>query len=253
MAKQQRTGPARGRAAKAAVVARHDRRVNWGLLVTAAIIVGLLAAIGIAVFRAAGDEPAGSARALVPPANTVASGAIPVGEPSAPTTVEIYLDFMCPACGQFEQTNGEELDRLIRSGSVRVELRPMSFLDRTSRGTKYSTRAANAVATVTDRDPRHVWAFVRALYENQPRENTPGLGDERIAELAREAGVDGGAVDAFDDLRFEPWVADVTEAAFASGVRGTPTVKINGVLYDGDLFRVGPLTQAIEAAAGSGS
>jgi protein-disulfide isomerase len=217
------------------------------------VIIGLVAAIGIVVFRAASDKPSGGTRTLVPPANIVVNGAIPVGDASAPTTVEIYLDFMCPACGQFEQTNGDELDRLIRTGATKVELHPMSFLDRTSRGTKYSTRAANALATVADRAPQHVWAFVRALYDNQPREGTAGLSDERIAQLAVEVGIGREAVDAFDELLFEPWVTSVTEAAFASGVRGTPTVKINGTVFEGDLYSLGPLTRAVEAAAGSGS
>lgn len=253
MGKQQRSRPDRARGTRAAVVTRRDRRVNWVLLLTGVIVVGLVAAIGIAVFRAAEDKPSGSARALVPPANILANGAIPVGEPSATTTVEIYLDFMCPACGQFERTNGEELDRLIRTGSARVALHPMSFLDRTSRGTRYSTRAANAMATVADRAPQHVWAFARALYDNQPREGTTGLSDERIAELAVETGVGREAVDAFDERLFEPWVTKLTEAAFGSGVQGTPTVKINGTVFEGDLYRVGPLTQAVEAVAGSGS
>lgn len=253
MGKQQRPRPGGARQARAIGAARRGRRVNWVLLLTGVIAVGLVAAIGIAVYRAADDDSAGGARTLVPPAHIAANGAIPVGAPSARTTVEIYLDFMCPACGQFEQTNGAELDRLVQTGAARLELHPMSFLDRTSRGTRYSTRAANALATVADRDPEHVWAFVKALYDNQPREGTPGLNDERIAELAVGAGVDRGAVDAFDELLFEPWVADVTRAAFDSGVRGTPTVKINGTVFDGDLYHVGPLTRAVEAATASGS
>ena len=41
----------------------------------------------------------------------------------------------------------------------------------------------------------------------------------------------------------------MTEDAFDSGVQGTPTVKIDGVVFEGNVFAVGPLTKAIESAA----
>ena len=109
------------------------------------------------------------------------------------------------------------------------------------------------MATVADRAAQHVWAFNNALYASQPREGTRGLSDEQIADLATQAGVSRDVADAFDERAFEPWVASVTQAAFGSGVQGTPTVKINGTVFKGDVYRVGPLTQAIEAAAKSGT
>jgi protein-disulfide isomerase len=254
MGKQQRATSRQTRKAQAAIAAQRGRQINWVLTVGGLIIIGLVAAIGIVVFNAANDdEPTAGSGKLVTPANLTSTGAIPVGRPDAPATVEIYLDYMCPACGKFEQTNGGELDRLIEAGTAKVELRPISFLDRTSQGTRYSTRAANAMATVADRAPDKVWAFNNALYGSQPREGTRGLNDQQIADLAIQAGVGQAVVDAFDERIFEPWVAKVTEAAFASGVQGTPTVKINGTVFEGDVYRAGPLTQAIEAAAKSGT
>jgi protein-disulfide isomerase len=250
MAKQQRVT----RKAQAAIAAQHGGGINWVLAVGGLIIVVLVAAIGIVVFNAANnDKPAAGNGPLVTPANLTATGAIPIGRPAAPATVEIYLDYMCPACGKFERANGGELDRLIQAGTAKVELRPISFLDRTSQGTRYSTRAANAMAAVADRAPDKVWAFNNALYASQPQEGTQGLSDRQIAELATGAGVGQDVVDAFDQRVFEPWVVKVTEAAFASGVQGTPTVKINGTVFAGDVYSVGPLTQAIEAAARSGA
>jgi hypothetical protein len=54
----------------------------------------------------------------------------------------------------------------------------------------------------------------------------------------------------FASGRFEPWVTKVTRAAFDGGITGTPTVKINGTPFQGDLYTAGPLTQAINAAKG---
>jgi protein-disulfide isomerase len=254
MGKQQRATSRDTRRAQAAIAAQRGSGINWVLAVGGLVIVGLVVAIGFVAFNAASkNEPTAGSGKLVTPAHLTASGAIPVGKPAAPVTVEIVLDYMCPACGKFEQANGDELDRLIQAGTAKAELRPISFLDRTSQGSRYSTRAANAMATVADRAPEKVWAFHNAMYANQPQEGTRGLNDQQIAELATHAGVGQDVVDAFDDRVFEPWVAKVTQAAFDSGLTGTPTVKINGTVFEGDVYRAGPLTQAIEAAAKSGT
>ncbi len=254
MGKQQRVTSRNTRKAQAAVAAGRGRPINWVLAVGGLVIAGLVVAIAAVAFNAASHNDSGAGNGnLVVPANLTATGAIPIGRSGAPATVEIYLDYMCPACGKFEQANAGELDRLIQAGTAKVELRPISFLDRTSQGTRYSTRAANAMATVADRTPDKVWAFSVALYANQPQEGTRGLSDQQIADVAARAGVRQDVIDAFGESAFEPWVAKVTEAAFGSGVQGTPTVKINGTVFQGDVFHPGPLTQAVEAAAGSGT
>lgn len=250
MSKQARVRTRELREVQRREAAQQARRKLIIARVSGVVIVALLVAIGFAVFNAAsgGDETATPDR-VVTPANLTDDGAIPVGRADAPVAVEIWFDYMCPACGAFESANGEELDRLVEDGTARLELRPISFLDRTSNGTEYSTRTANAIATVADGAPEQVWAFHRALYAAQPEEGTDGLDDERIAEIAEEAGVPAAVVDRFEERTYDGWVASVTEEAFDSGVTGTPTVKVDGEEFDGDLFTEGPLTQAIESAA----
>ncbi|MFU8875647.1 DsbA family protein [Micromonospora sp. SL4-19] len=236
-----------------AQVAAARRRRNRVRLAGGVVIVGLLVAIIAVVANTAssGDSSPNSASGqLVTPANLTDTGAIPVGQSTAPVTLEIYLDYMCPACGKFEQANSGEIDRLIKAGTVKVQLRPISFLDRTSKGSKYSTRAANAMATVADRAPGSVWAFNTELFNHQPEEGTRGLSDDQIVELALKAGVSRDVADAFTKRTFERWVAASTDAAFKSGVQGTPAIKINGTVFEGNVYAPGPLTQAIEATAG---
>jgi protein-disulfide isomerase len=157
---------------------------------------------------------------------------------------------MCPYCGRFDRANADEIDRMVAAGTVRLEVYPLSFLDKTSNGTRYSTRAANAVATVADRAPDKVLAFTQALFARQPREGSEGLTDAQIADLARSAGVGQDVINTFAARTFEPWIAKFTETAFAGGVTGTPTVKINGTVFKGDLYTAGSLTDAITAAKG---
>jgi protein-disulfide isomerase len=239
----------------AAALARQRAKQRQRLFVGGGVIIaGLIIAIVVALVNAAGSSgttdtqpPAGD---VIVPANTTAKGAITVGKADAPVKLEIYLDYMCPFCGRFERANGAEIDRLVADGTARVEIYPLSFLDRQSAGTQYSTRAANAVVTVADKAPDKVLAFSTALFGQQPEEGSPGLTDAQIAKLATDAGVPAGIVEGFHEARFQPWIATSTDAAFKTGISGTPTVRINGKDFKGDLYSAGPLTNAIMAAKG---
>ena len=203
------------------------------------------------VQSAGGDSRPEASGELVVPDNVAADGSIVMGSADAPVSVAVYFDYLCPFCGRFEDANSDELARLVDEGTARVELRALSFLDAQSRGAQYSTRAANALATVADAAPEQVWDFHQGLFAQQPKEGTTGLSDDEIAEIASKAGVPAAVASSFQDRTFEPWVADVTKKAFASGLSGTPTVLVDGVVFTGDLYTSGPLTKAVEAAAAS--
>ena len=241
---------------QARLAAGRRRRKTKRLLVGGGglIIVGLLVAIVISLVNVAGPGTTGDSTvgtdAVAAPTTATAQGAIVVGNAGAPVTLEVYLDYMCPFCGQFERANGVELDRMLADNTVSLKLYPLSFLDNASDGTRYSTRAANAVATVADRAPDRIVAFNNVLFARQPAEGGPGLSDEEIGILAGNAGVPAEVVRLFADGIFEPWVAASTSAVLDTGISGTPTVKINGKVFEGDLYTVGPLTRAVAAAKG---
>jgi protein-disulfide isomerase len=239
---------------KSAATRKRRNRIHLAVAGGGLVIAGLVIAIVVALVNAAGgvdaDQDSDAPTQLLAPAGATAAGAIVVGMADAPVRVEVYLDYMCPFCGRFERANGEEVRHLVDDGTVRLEMYPLSFLDKMSRGTRYSTRAANAIATVADRSPAKVLAFNDALFARQPAENTTGMTNDQIAAVAGEAGVPQEVVNAFVDRKFEPWIASSTTGVFATGITGTPTVKINGNLFKGDLYTVGPLTQAIRAAQG---
>jgi protein-disulfide isomerase len=251
MSKQARTRTQELRKAQQEAASRQARRRKVVTVVAGAVVLALVVAIVWAVVRAAGgDDSSEASGEVVLPAGLAEGDAIPVGEDDASVTVRIYYDYMCPACGAFEAANSEELTRLVEDGTAKVELHPMNFLDPTSEGTEYSTRAANAVATVADGAPGSVWAFHSALYENQPEEGTPGLSDDEIAEVAEGAGVPTDVVDRFADRTYDGWVSSMNAQANTDGVAGTPTVQIDGETFEGDRYPPGPLTDAIESATG---
>src|SRR5699024_8818482 len=97
--------------------------------------------------------------------------------------LDLYVDFMCPACGQFEQVNGEDIAKAVSSGEVTAVYHPLGFLNRMSQGTNYSTRSATAFATVATEAPDKAMDFLTELFAKQPEEGSKGLTDEKIAEI----------------------------------------------------------------------
>jgi len=202
------------------------------------------------------------------PQGSTESGAIPVGPEGVAGTVDgaasdavvvsVYVDYMCPYCGQFEAVNGPTLDQLRGDGTIIVEYHPVSILDEASLGTAYSTRAAAAAALVADQAPEAFVAFNTALFATQPAENTAGLTDPEIATLARGAGVPEGVASTIESGAylagpgsFVDWVGAATDrAAQDLGRLATPTVLIDGAPLNTDWAVPGALAQAIANARG---
>ncbi|MCD7101771.1 DsbA family protein [Pseudoclavibacter sp. 13-3] len=161
--------------------------------------------------------------------------------------VELYADFMCPVCGQFEQTYGQMLSEQAQAGNIDLVIHPVSILDQASQGTKYSTRAAAAAASVATYAPDSFLNYFTTLLQPgvQPSESTSGLTDDRLVELARQV-IGDDQPDEQDqveksirDGEFKKWVKRSTDAA---NLTGTPTVYIDGQSVD-DLSKVSETLQ----------
>lgn len=222
--------------------AREQRiRSRISITVLALLAVAILGVLAWVITQAVGT--AGSS----PPPN---GDGLVIGDPAAPVEVVIYQDFMCPACGAFERANRLDIDQLVANGTARVVIHPMNFKDHSSQGTRFSTRAANALVAVAMDQPDKALAFNAALYDHQPEQNTTGLTDAEIASIARQAGVSESVVGGFALLAHEEFVQASNDAA-ETRIHGTPTVLVNQrLLDDTQLYTAGPLRDAIEAAAG---
>jgi protein-disulfide isomerase len=226
------------------------------------VIVGIIATLGVALGAAAlvvalhngdktGTDNAG-ADAAAEPATTPTQDTPPsappltrdllnvagvalgpdgaaLAEPDSQPEVrlDLFSDYMCPYCGQFELQMGEGIAELVDEGRLAVVIHPIAILDSLSSGTNYSTRAAAASYALAAEAPEAWGAFNRALFENQPAENTEGLTNEEITELAVAAGVSPDiAADLWSDADLET-LGSITAAAGAGGVQGTPTAVLS--------------------------
>lgn len=163
------------------------------------------------------------------PPDTVADGtAVAIG--SGPVTLDIYEDFQCPVCKQFEEQSGATVDQLVADNKVKVLYHPIAILDRYS-STNYSTRSAAAagcsVPTGKYRD------YANALFAQQPAEGSAGLTNDQLVDIGTQAGIsDGDFADCVRSQKYKGWTQKVTDAATKSGVTGTPTVLVNGKKVD---------------------
>ncbi|TQS43599.1 DsbA family protein [Cryptosporangium phraense] len=221
----------------AAQRAAEKRRRTILVSVIALAVLVVAAGIGVVVYRTSQPE-----NVALPTAATKTG--VPVGKTSAPVTVDIYLDFQCPICKQFEATSGPTLQKYVDEGTVKIDYHPVAYLDRFSSGTKYSSRssAASGCASDAGKFPE----FLTALYDNQPEENGKGLTDAKMISLAAGAGITGDTfTKCVNDQAYANWTKSVTDEASKSGVNGTPTVKVDGTALDN------PTTAALTAAIDS--
>ncbi|GAA1931460.1 hypothetical protein GCM10009689_08390 [Brevibacterium antiquum] len=157
-------------------------------------------------------------------------------------TVTVYLDFQCPGCKAFEDANTPTLEKLADEGSIVLEYKPVSILDRMSSGNEYSTRSANLAACVIDSQPETVRDFFPAMYAQQPEEQGNGRTDEELLKVAEDAGVDTSKKLQSDpeqtvkscvtDQSFKDFVEKTSTQALDNGVEATPWVLINGKKTD---------------------
>lgn len=236
-AKRMRTPEGRRRyesqVAAARAKAKDRDRYTTGLT---AIVVVMISVIGIGV-------QAGRAKVdnVVPGTRAAVDNGIVFGK-SAAATVDIYEDFGCPVCLQFEQATHVQLEKDVRANLAQVRYHPIAILDRTSPN-QYSTRAANAAVCVSDAGTEPFVKYHDLLYgtssgqQVQPKEGSAGPGDARLTSLASGVGLTTAQNQTLNTCilgqTYAPLVTAATDKSSQRGVSGTPTVFVNGTPLDG--------------------
>lgn len=146
--------------------------------------------------------------------------------PGLPTTIDIWEDPQCPVCKYFEDANGEYIDSLIREKKATVRFHVLSFLG------DESVRAANASFCAADEN-RYL-DFHKAIYRVQsPLENSGFWSNANLVSIGEKVGITS---DTFTNCVSDGQKVDLVKAHYDSmakyGVQGTPTVFINGKLWE---------------------
>ncbi|UVS77350.1 DsbA family protein [Actinokineospora sp. UTMC 2448] len=166
---------------------------------------------------------------------------VTVGRDDARVTIDVYEDFLCPACRSFEEEHGDDIERAVADGDARVRYHLINLLAERSDPPGYSTDAATAALLAADAGVFP--AFHKSLFAAQPDEDARGWDREQLIAL----GAALGATDpAFADGVRSGALGDVVAAEYErarttdsllrdrGGERlfATPTVAADGVLVD---------------------
>lgn len=148
-----------------------------------------------------------------------------LGEKNAPVTLVVFSDFQCPHCAAAAM----KLRSIVEESNGRARLAFRNFPLSREKASMYL-----AVAGLAAHRQGKFWQLHDALYENRTR-----LSPEVIEALAAEVGVD---VDQFEldllDPALQAQVREDQEEGIKLGVRGTPTIFINGRRHNESISRL---------------
>jgi protein-disulfide isomerase len=239
---------AAARAAAAKEEKARQRRTNLliggGLLVVIALIVG-----GV-VFASNQNKDQTNASTLPPvdpsaalPTTVLGSDSplkygVPFGTAAGTTsTVQVWEDFQCPICGDFEKAQGQQIQQLAADGKIYLVYRPASFLDKNLPQSNISSARATA-AWGCAIDGGVAEEYHNVVFANQPAKEGDGFTDAQLLDFGKQAGLTGAAYDSFascfEKKTYFGWTANSAGAFIDSGVPGTPNVQIDGTEIPSD-------------------
>ncbi|HVQ17457.1 MAG TPA: thioredoxin domain-containing protein, partial [Actinomycetes bacterium] len=199
------------------------------------VVVGVLVvAVVIAVFVVVQNQRTTSdvTNASLPGLVSEQGGGMSFG--NGPVKVDLWEDFQCPVCKQFEAANGAMLKQRIDNGDITLVIHPLSFLNQNLNNTS-STLAANAFGCSAAAGEKTALAYHTLLYDKQPEENAghEAWTVDDLVGWGSDVGLTGtdwsGCV---TDGNFNDWVSQVAASQIDAGVTGTPTVFIDGKRFD---------------------
>lgn len=140
-------------------------------------------------------------------------------------TLDLWEDFQCPVCKQFEEVNGAYIQKLISEKRAKVIFHILSFIG------PESILAANAAACAAD-EGKFV-QFHSYLYAHQGAENTGNWSNAGLVSSGKAVGLTSAKFAAcVDNGKYTDWVSNVANDGVSKKINSTPTVFLNGKPLD---------------------
>lgn len=220
---------------------RRPRRVSTGLVVFVVLALAIAVGGGVQYWRghsAVKVSPSAAAEPAVITGPGTDGQGVTVGQASAKAQIDLYVDFRCPHCKDFEDEAGPTLDQLVDDGTAKVTYHPLAFVN-----PKASPRLANAFACAAAAGkPR---GYADELYAGFEKV----WSSDQLLSLGKQLGIqDPGFQQCVNSGSRAGWVDSIGKAAAARGVNGTPTVFVNGTMLPTDELTPEGIKAAVSAA-----
>mgnify|MGYP000461614621 CR=1 FL=1 len=136
--------------------------------------------------------------------------------------IDIWEDFQCPVCRDFEAVNNKQINEWINTKKVVAVFHPLSFIG------AESAYMANAAACSADEDK--FLQMHTALYANQAASENSGKwnGITLIAAGANIGIKSTQFAECVTKAKYQDWVTNVANDGQDKKINSTPTVLING-------------------------
>lgn len=173
-----------------------------------------------------------------------------LGDPEAPVTLVEFADLQCPFCKQYtDDVLPSVVQDYVRSGKVRLEFRPRTFIG------PDSVKAAKVVVAAGEENK--LWNTLELFFASQGEEGGGWVTDDLVRDVVATAGLDPAQIEAQQDT---PEVAEAIEEAdllaTRNGLDSTPSFLIgptDGELAPLPVQELSPayFAQALDQALGS--
>ena len=207
-------------------VDKHAKPAKQGDKFTLYLVIGMIAFVLIAGLGAALAKNNANSHVSLPSRVTKSNGYGITFNPTAKVKVDMYEDFRCPNCRNFEAVNNTYIDGLVQAGKIQAVYHPMHFIASDSE----LTAAAAACAS----DQGKYLQMHKALYVNQPTtaqaaENAPYWTNATLILLGHSIGITAKSFDTcITSGKYITWASKVNDDAAKKNINATPTVIVNG-------------------------
>jgi len=156
------------------------------------------------------------------------SGDPVLGESDAAVTVVEYGDFQCPACKRFQSNVFPRLKQeYIDTGEVKFVWKDFPL----TQYHDWAEPAAESMECIYREDEEAFWEAKNSLFAQQSGTTTENL-EDRVVGYAEEEGLNGSQIRSCIESGTLEEVRNDKEQGAQDGVRGTPTVFVDGEEVD---------------------
>jgi protein-disulfide isomerase len=196
---------------------------SGGDKITQYIVIGMVVfvvAVGV-VFSLVSNKSSTSVSTPSSVSKADGYGIVFNGDLTGKPVVDLWEDFQCPVCAQFEASDGAYIRQLIASKKAKVVYHMLSFIG------PESILAANAGACAADESK--FLQFHTYLYAHQGSENTGTWSNASLIVAGAAVGItDKKFATCVDTGKYSGWVTNIANDGGTKNINQTPTALVNG-------------------------